>query len=169
MWRRLIEATPEGHQPRKRLRGRDRADGRRRHPSRHGVRHRHAPIPFRALEANAVAERVVRSVRAECPEHPLILDGRRPGVVLAERVADDDADRPHRSPAAAARPAGRGPATSGAVRSRAVAGGRGRAPSRLPTGRLRRIAFSHPAVASGASSFLARRGERAYDARGPAP
>jgi transposase InsO family protein len=80
--------------------------------------------PFRSPKANAIAERVVHSIRSECLEHVLILNERHPGVVLAENVAYFNADRPHRSLALEPPlPAVHSPATFGEVRSRAVLGG----------------------------------------------
>ena len=76
------------------------------------------------LEANAVAERVVRTLRDECLNHVLILNEQHLRSVLAEYVAYHHADRPHRSLALEPPlPAVPRPATLGAVRSRAVLGG----------------------------------------------
>lgn len=48
-------------------------------------------------KANAIAERWVRSVRAECLDHLLILNERHLRRVLAEYVAYFNHWRPHRS------------------------------------------------------------------------
>ena len=79
--------------------------------------------PFRAPNANAIAERWVRSVRAECLDHLLVL-----GEAHLRRVLTAYADyynhaRPHqgldqRTPVAPAAPPG-----SGAVRRRDLLGG----------------------------------------------
>lgn len=53
--------------------------------------------PFRSPQANAIAERWVRSVRAECLDHLLILNERHLRRVLAEYVAYFNHWRPHRS------------------------------------------------------------------------
>jgi putative transposase len=53
--------------------------------------------PFRAPRANAVAERVVRTLRHECLDHVLVRNERHLECVLREDVAYDNRDRPHRS------------------------------------------------------------------------
>lgn len=52
--------------------------------------------PVRAPRANAHAERWVRTVRAECLDHLLIVSRRHLGRVLAEYVAHYNRSRPHR-------------------------------------------------------------------------
>ena len=53
--------------------------------------------PFRSPQANAIAERWVRSVRTECLDHMFILNERHLRCVLAEYVAYFNRWRPHRS------------------------------------------------------------------------
>ena len=53
--------------------------------------------PFRAPQANGVAERFVRTVRSECLDWLLILNERHLKHVLADFVAHYDGDRPHRA------------------------------------------------------------------------
>ena len=53
--------------------------------------------PFRSPQANAIAERWVRSVRNECLDHLLILNERHLRRVLVEYVAYFNRWRPHRS------------------------------------------------------------------------
>ncbi len=53
--------------------------------------------PFRSPQANAIAERWVRSVRTECLDHVLILNERQLRCVLVEYVAYFNRWRPHRS------------------------------------------------------------------------
>ena len=80
--------------------------------------------PFRVPKANAVAERVVRTLRSECLDHVLILNERHLRTVLQEYSAYYNTERPHRSLALEPPlPAARSPATRGEVRSRAVLGG----------------------------------------------
>ncbi len=53
--------------------------------------------PFRSPQANAIAERWVRSVRTECLDHMMILNERHLRRVLAEYVTYFNRWRPHRS------------------------------------------------------------------------
>lgn len=53
--------------------------------------------PLRAPRANAIAERWVRTVRAECLDHLLIFGRRQLERVLRGYVAHYNAERPHRS------------------------------------------------------------------------
>jgi transposase InsO family protein len=97
VWRQLIEATPWSRQPQYLLRDRDRVYG--------GDFLRRAKAlgietlltPFRDPLANAIAERVVRSIRNECLDHVLILNERHLRAILAEYVGYDNRDRPHRA------------------------------------------------------------------------
>jgi putative transposase len=80
-------------------------------------------IPYQAPNANAVAERWVRSVREECLDKLIILDARHLRRVLTEYVAHYNARRPHQSLAQDS-PCGLGPLTSkGRIRYRTVLGG----------------------------------------------
>ncbi len=51
--------------------------------------------PYRAPNANAVAERWIRSVRQECLDHLLIVGEAQPRRVLAVYVSFYNQDRPH--------------------------------------------------------------------------
>ena len=78
--------------------------------------------PFRAPKANAIAERIVRSIRNECLDHLIVLNETHLRVALAEFVRYYNLERPHRSlrltpPVPVAR------ARAGPVRSRPVLGG----------------------------------------------
>ncbi len=80
--------------------------------------------PFRAPKANAIAERVVRTLRNECLDHVFILNERHLRSVLAEYVAFYNTERPHRSLALEPPlPASRNPVPTGTVRSRPVLSG----------------------------------------------
>jgi putative transposase len=79
--------------------------------------------PYRAPRANALAERWIRSVRAECLAHLLILGEAHLRRVLTAYVAHYNQARPHQglgqqTPVPHDRPARRGP-----VRRRDVLGG----------------------------------------------
>jgi putative transposase len=82
--------------------------------------------PVRAPQANAVAERWVRSVRTECLDHILIFGRRHLEQVLRGYLTHYNAERPHRSLGLAA-PAGAPPVARGSppseVRRRDVLGG----------------------------------------------
>ncbi len=76
---------------------------------------------MRAPRANAVAERVIRTLRNECLDHLIIINEQHLQAVLAEFVEYYNTERPHRSllletPRPAARP------TTGSVHSRSVLG-----------------------------------------------
>jgi transposase InsO family protein len=74
------------------------------------------------LDSNAIAERVIGTLRRECLDHLIVLNERHLRSVLREFVGFYNADRPHRSlgpdtPRPARRPG------AGAVRVRPVLGG----------------------------------------------
>jgi transposase InsO family protein len=74
------------------------------------------------LESNAIAERVVGTLRRECLDHVIVIDERHLWSVLREFVGYYNTDRPHRSlgletPEPGARP------EAGPVHSRPVLGG----------------------------------------------
>jgi transposase InsO family protein len=122
VWRQLIEATPWARQPRYLLRDRDAAYGGAFVPRARRLRIRTLLSPVRAPRANAIAERVVRTLRNECLDRLVILNERHLRAVLAECVDYYNAERPHRSLALdTPRPAVR--LTGGRVRSRPVLGG----------------------------------------------
>jgi len=124
VWRQLIEATPWGRQPKYLIRDRDRVYGGDFVPQANAVGIRTLLTPFRSPKANAVAERVVCTLRSESLVHVLILNEPHLRSVLAEYVAYYNADRPHRSLALAPPlPRGRSPALDGEIRSRPVLGG----------------------------------------------
>ena len=96
VWRQLIEATPWGQHPSYLIHNRDRVYGA-------GFATRIAALgiesirtPVRSPLANAIGERVVRTLREEALDHILPLSERH-GSVLAEFVAYYNQDRPHRS------------------------------------------------------------------------
>ena len=78
--------------------------------------------PRRAPNANAIAERMVRSIRAECLDHLIVINQRHLMAVLQEFVDYYNHDRPHRSLALAS-PVPSNPSRDGPVTSRSVLGG----------------------------------------------
>jgi transposase InsO family protein len=83
--------------------------------------------PVRAPRANAIAERLIGTLRRECLDHLLIIGPRHLDVVLREYVQHFNAHRPHRSldqrpptgalPHVPARPSGRYDETGSAASS----------------------------------------------------
>src|SRR5262245_8166228 len=122
VWRQLVEATPWGRQPRYLLRDRDRAYGGDfvQRAKRIGIET--VLTPVRAPRANAVAERVIGTLRRECLDHMVILNESHLRAVLAEFVRYSNLERPHRTlrletPLPVTRP------TTGRVGARPVLGG----------------------------------------------
>ncbi len=122
IWQQVREATPWGRQPRYLLRDRDSVYGGdfARQARRLGIQTLLSPV--RAPRANAVAERVIRTLRNECLDHLIILNERHLRLVLAEFVEYYNTERPHRSleldaPQPAVRP------KAGPVHGRPVLGG----------------------------------------------
>ncbi len=121
-WRQLIEATPWGRRPRYLLRDRDAVYG-----GDFPERTRRLGIetvltPVRAPRANAVAERVIGTLRRECLDQLVVVNERHLRAILTEFVRFYNAERPHRTlrlqtPLPATRP------SAGPIRSRAVLGG----------------------------------------------
>jgi hypothetical protein len=78
--------------------------------------------PVRAPKANAVAERLVGTLRRECLDHMIVLNERHLRAILSEFVAFYNADRLHRSlDLESPRPRPR--SRDGPIRVRAVLGG----------------------------------------------
>jgi putative transposase len=122
VWRRVIEATPWGRRPRYLLRDRDHVYGGafRERARRLGIETLLTPV--RAPRANAIAERVLGSLRRGCLEHLIIANEQHRRSVLAEFVRYHDTERPHRTlrrdtPLPHAR------SSIGPIRSRPVLGG----------------------------------------------
>jgi transposase InsO family protein len=128
VWRQLIEATAWGRQPKYVLRDRDVVYGRDFAKKAQTVGIDTPLTPFRSPRANAIAERVIRTLRRECLDHVLILNERHLQAVLEEYVDFYNTERPHRGLAleppllrGTARPAPPGP--PGRVVARPVLGG----------------------------------------------
>ena len=122
VWRQLLEAAPWGRTPLYLLRDRDAVYGGDfvQRTRRLGIQTLLSPV--RAPRANAVAERVVRTLRNECLDHLIVLNERHLRSILAEFVRYYNEERPHRglgleTPTPATRPA------AGPIRSRRVVGG----------------------------------------------
>ena len=96
VWQQVIQATPGNTAPQFLLRDRDRNDGGGfvRRAARLGIRTVLPPV--QAPQANAIAERVVRTFRQECLDHVIVLNGRHLRRVRREFVPDYNVTHPHR-------------------------------------------------------------------------
>ena len=122
VWQQLIEATSWGRRPSHLVHDRDAVygrdfDARVRALGVIGVR-----TPRQAPNANAIAERLVRSIRAECLDQLIIINERHLRAVLTEFTQYYNRERPHRSLALTS-PIQSHPSRDGPVISRAVLGG----------------------------------------------
>jgi transposase InsO family protein len=122
VWRQLVEATAWGRRPKHLIRDRDRVYG-------GDFRGRATALgidsvltPVRAPRANAIAERVIGTLRRECLDHVIAVDERHLGTILTEYVHYYTTERPHRTlRLETPRPASRSPV--GAVVAQPVLGG----------------------------------------------
>ena len=80
--------------------------------------------PFCAPKANAIAERVVRTLRNDCLDHVFIVNERHLQAVLDEYLTYYNRERPHRSLALEPPfPTAASPVLPGVIRSRPILGG----------------------------------------------
>ena len=122
VWRQLIAATPWGRAPRYLVRDRDAVYGRG-----FGERARRLGIatlltPVRAPRANAIAERLVGTLRRECLDHLVVVNERHLRTILIEFVRFYNEQRPHRT-LAMETPVPVVRATTGAIRASPVLSG----------------------------------------------
>jgi transposase InsO family protein len=97
VWHQLVEATPWGRRPKYLIRDRDAVYG-----GGFGARAKALGIetvltPVRSPRANAIAERVIGTLRRECLDYIIPVDERHLHTVLAEYVDYYNCDRPHRT------------------------------------------------------------------------
>jgi transposase InsO family protein len=97
VWRQMIEATLWGQHPRYLIHDRDRVYGADFATRAAGVGIGSIRTPIRSPRANAIAERVVRSLGQECLDHILPQSQGHVRPVLAGFVSYYNQDRPHRS------------------------------------------------------------------------
>jgi transposase InsO family protein len=97
VWRQLIAATPWGQAPRYLVRDRDAVYGRDFVPRARGLGIESLLTPVRAPRANAVAERLVGTLRRACLDHLVVINEAHLRAVLAEFIRHYNADRPHRT------------------------------------------------------------------------
>jgi len=126
VWRQLIQATPWGQQPKYLIRDRDCCYGGS-FKSRAGkIGVQTILTPVQAPKANAIAERVVGTLRRECLDHMIIINEGHARRVLREYIAHYNSARPHRAlglESPAGPPARAGPPAAGQIIARPVLGG----------------------------------------------
>lgn len=125
VWRQLIEATPWRKQPKYLLRDRDCCYGGhfKARAARVGIETILTPV--QAPKANAVAERVIGTLRRECLDH-LIINERHLRSVLREYASHYNVARPHRTlglQTPTGPPLRLGPPRAGRIIARPVLGG----------------------------------------------
>ena len=97
LWRQLLEATPWGQQSRYLIRDRDRSYGGAFIGKARAIGIKTVLTAVRAPQANAIAERVVGTLRRECLDHLIIVNERHLRLVLREYVAHYNHVRPHQA------------------------------------------------------------------------
>jgi transposase InsO family protein len=95
VWRQMIEATPWGEQPRFLIRDRDCCYGRSFNPGAARLGIEAILTPIQAPKANAIAERVIGTLRRECLDHLIVINERQLVRVLREYRAHYNDGRPH--------------------------------------------------------------------------
>ncbi len=126
VWCQLIQATPWGEQPRFLLRDRDASFGRAFVARARAIGIETVLSPFRCPQANAIAERMVGTLRRQCLDHVIVLNERHLLRLLTEYVEHYNRWRPHRSlelRAPEPRPPTLRPPDCGTVLARPVLGG----------------------------------------------
>ncbi|HVG97058.1 MAG TPA: integrase core domain-containing protein [Chloroflexota bacterium] len=97
VWRQLVEATAWGRRPRFLLRDRDAVYGGDFASRAAALGIESLRTPVRAPRANAVAERVIGTLRRECLDHLVVLNEKHLRSVLTEFERYYNVDRPHRT------------------------------------------------------------------------
>jgi transposase InsO family protein len=122
VWRQVINATPWGRTPAYLVRDRDAVYGADFARKAAGLGIRTLLTPVRAPRANAIAERLVGTLRRECLDHVIVVNERHLRAILSDFTRYYNADRPHQAlgldtPRSLDRP------PVGSIRSRPVLGG----------------------------------------------
>jgi len=97
IWRQLIAATPWGRTPRYLLRDRDAVYGRDFVPRAARLGIETVLTPERAPKANAIAERLVGTLRRECLDRLIVVNEAHLRAVLTEFARYYNRERPHRT------------------------------------------------------------------------
>ena len=122
VWRQLIETTAWTRLPSHLIHDRDAVYGRDFEIRTRALGIIGVQTPRRAPNANAIAERIVRSIRVECLDHLIVINECHLIAVLREFIDYYNHDRPHRSLALTS-PVPIQPSACGPVTSRPVLGG----------------------------------------------
>jgi transposase InsO family protein len=97
IWRQLIEATRWGRRPWHLICDRDAVNGKHFGDRAATLGISTVKTPPRSPKANAIADRVVRSIRRECLDYLIVINQRHLHTLLNEFVDYYNRDRPHRS------------------------------------------------------------------------
>jgi transposase InsO family protein len=97
VWRQVVEATAWGKRPKHLIRDRDAVYGRDFQTRAEALGIDTVLTPVRSPRANAIAERVIGTLRRDCLDHVIPLDERHLRTVLAEYVDYYNTERPHRT------------------------------------------------------------------------
>jgi putative transposase len=97
VWQQLIQATPWGRAPRYLVRDRDAVYGRDFLQRARGLGIATLLTPVRAPRANAIAERLVGTLRRECLDRVIIVNEAHLRAILSEFVRYYNHQRPHRT------------------------------------------------------------------------
>ena len=125
VWQQLINATPWNRKPGHLIHDRDHVYGKDFDTRLAALGITGIRAPYRAPKANAIAERLVGTLRRECLDHIIVLDEGHLVSVLREFAAYYNLDRPHRrlDLLPPIRPTSRPLASIAPVVSRSVLGG----------------------------------------------
>ncbi len=97
IWRQVVEATPLGRPPKFLIHDRDADYGGDFDERLAALGITGVQTPPRSPRANAIGERIVRSIRTECLDHLIVINEAHLRSVLAEFAEYYNRDRPHRS------------------------------------------------------------------------
>jgi transposase InsO family protein len=122
VWQQLVQATPWGRAPRFLIRDRDAVYGAAFVPKARRLGVETLLTPVRAPRANAIAERLVGTLRRECLDHLIVVSEQHLRVVLSEFARYYNTARPHRT-LGLETPHPRSSAGPGAIRASPVLGG----------------------------------------------
>ncbi len=97
IWRQVVEATQLGRQPRLLIHDRDADYGGDLYRQLAKLKITGVRTPPRAPRTNAIAERIVRTIRSDCLDHVIVINEAHLVAILRELASYCNRDRPHRS------------------------------------------------------------------------